>query len=160
MNAIDLLHQQHLEVESLFKQCVRATDATDKLRCVLQLADALTVHARIEEDFFYPACREAGLTVEVDEAVVEHADAKEMIAELLNLDPDDDAFDELLIELKDAVLYHVQVEEEPTLFPVVQERLDAERLDELGGLMEAEAGELSSEPEPRMHVFEELEAPL
>ncbi|HYM47303.1 MAG TPA: hemerythrin domain-containing protein [Burkholderiaceae bacterium] len=54
----------------------------------------LTVHTQVEEEIFYPASREV-LDEEdlVDEAIVEHASAKDLIAQLADMPPDDDLYD-------------------------------------------------------------------
>lgn len=62
MNAIDLLKPQHREVNQLFEQIGELEgekDAGERLELVNQVADALAVHARIEEEIFYPACKRA-----------------------------------------------------------------------------------------------------
>src|SRR5579864_315868 len=74
--AIDLLSKDHDEVEKLFKQFQKTSrDGGRKMEIVKQICTALTVHAEIEEEIFYPAVREAlGEKGEgmMDEAAVEH----------------------------------------------------------------------------------------
>src|SRR5262245_27605369 len=55
VRATDLLRQQHRMVDELFEECEHATRRR-AMQCFAELADALTIHARIEEQIFYPAC--------------------------------------------------------------------------------------------------------
>ena len=48
----------------------------------------LTAHATAEEEIFYPAAREAGIEADLlDEAEVEHASAKDLIAQIRAMTP-------------------------------------------------------------------------
>ena len=55
MNAIKMLKQQHREVEKLFKQLEAAKSAGPRTKTFNEIADALAIHATIEERHFYPA---------------------------------------------------------------------------------------------------------
>src|SRR5690348_12645025 len=73
MNAIDLLKQQHREVEELFAKIEKTDAEPEKARLFRELASKLVGHDGIEREIFYPACEEAlGLTDELGEALVEH----------------------------------------------------------------------------------------
>lgn len=77
----------------------------------------LTVHTKIEEEIFYPAAREAGLDVDMlDEALIEHASAKELIAQIQAGKPGDEFFDAKVKVLSDYVEHHV-IEEHTEMFP-------------------------------------------
>ena len=66
-----------------------------KTKLVAKICQALKVHTRIEEEIFYPAMRAASKDAEdmVDEAVVEHASAKDLIAQLEAMGPEEDLYD-------------------------------------------------------------------
>jgi hemerythrin-like domain-containing protein len=89
----------------------------------------LTVHTQIEEDIFYPAVREAIEKAElIDEAIVEHASAKQLIAEIEEMDANDELYDAKVKVLGEQVRHHVE-EEEDELFPEVESsELDLEAL--------------------------------
>ena len=83
-----------------------------------QICQMLTVHATIEEELFYPAAREAlGEDADlVDEADIEHASAKELIAQIEGSSPEDDHFDARVKVLGEYIDHHVK-EEEGEMFP-------------------------------------------
>ena len=125
VDAITLLVADHDEVKEMFIdyfELVRG-DGTDAERADLadQICQALTVHAAIEEEIFYPAARNAlanpGL---IDEAEEEHAQAEALIEQLQDMDASDDLFDNTVQKLQDVVEHHVQ-EEEQALFAQVRE---------------------------------------
>ena len=77
----------------------------------------LTAHATIEEEIFYPAARDAGVEGDLlDEAEVEHASAKDLIAQIRSMSPDDDLYDAKVKVLGEYVDHHVR-EEEDEMFP-------------------------------------------
>lgn len=59
MSAIDLLEEDHREVEDLFDKYEELKDASDKNELAVKICMALQVHTQIEEEIFYPAAREA-----------------------------------------------------------------------------------------------------
>jgi hemerythrin superfamily protein len=132
-DAITLLMADHDEVEALFKKFQKAKDGdSGKTQIVQQICMALTVHAEIEEDIFYPAARDAlaekGEDM-LDEAEVEHASIKSLVEQLKNAEPDEDMYDAKVKVLCEYVTHHVK-EEEGEMFPKLKKaKLD---LDELG----------------------------
>jgi hemerythrin superfamily protein len=123
-DAITLLEGQHREVEAMFKKFEELGDRAkaSKKKIADQVCTALTLHAQIEEEIFYPATREASKETEdmVDEAVVEHASAKDLIAQILDMDPEDDLYDAKVKVLSEMIEHHVE-EEEKEMFPKVRE---------------------------------------
>jgi iron-sulfur cluster repair protein YtfE (RIC family) len=134
-DAITLLISDHDEVQELFDTYdqLAGDEESDAEKAALaaHLCGLLTVHMTIEEEIFYPAVR-AGLEQPemIDEAEVEHAAAKDLIAQILAMEPSDDLFDAKVKVLGEQVAHHVE-EEEDELFPAVQEsRLDLDTLGE------------------------------
>jgi hemerythrin superfamily protein len=133
-DAIKLLMTDHREVEALFKKFESTKDDTSaKADIVAQICEALSVHAEIEEEIFYPAAREA-LSEEgedlVDEAEVEHESIKSLVDWLEDAEPGDVHYDAKVKVLMEYVKHHVR-EEENELFPKVK-KTDLD-LDNLGG---------------------------
>src|SRR5262245_23019244 len=60
-DAIALLKADHREVESWFEQFEKSRSETKKKKLADQICTALKAHTEIEEEIFYPACREAGI---------------------------------------------------------------------------------------------------
>jgi hemerythrin-like domain-containing protein len=146
-DAIKLLTSDHREVKALFQQYQEMVDHDaadeDKHPIAQQICLMLTVHAQIEEEIFYPAARDAIKEEDlVDEATVEHATAKDLIAQLEASDPSDDMFDAKVKVLGEYIDHHVK-EEESEMFP--QARKAKMDLATLGEEMSARKGELMQE---------------
>jgi hypothetical protein len=113
-SAIEMLKQDHRKVEGLFEQFEQAGDEQQKERLVEQICSELIVHTRLEEEIFYPACREAGVDDEkMDESQVEHDGAKMLINDLLGADSDMPYFEAKVSVLKEMIKHHVEEEEQP-----------------------------------------------
>ncbi len=123
-DAIALLEKDHAEVKSKFKQYEKLVDADasddQKKTLALDICAALTAHATVEEELFYPAARDV-LDEEdlVDEATVEHASAKDLIAQIQAMNPSDDLYDAKVKVLGEYIEHHVK-EEENEMFPKVR----------------------------------------
>jgi len=150
VDAIELLKGQHQEVNALFKKIEKAEE-DEKQDLFDQLADALAVHTAIEEKHFYPATRNARTEELLQEAVEEHLSAKRVIADLLEMSPEDPQFEAKVSLLKEQIEHHVE-EEENELFPKVRETLKKEELEDLGVVMEDLAEELKASGVPRESV--------
>jgi hemerythrin superfamily protein len=122
-DAIALLTADHRQVSAMFKQYEELGERAkaSKKKLADQICTALRVHTQIEEEIFYPAVREASKDLEdlVDEAVVEHASAKDLIGQVEAMDPEDDLYDAKVKVLGEQVEHHVE-EEEKEMFPKVR----------------------------------------
>jgi hemerythrin-like domain-containing protein len=154
MSAIDLLESQHREVDKLFKEMEKASNPEDKEALFEDLADKLAIHAKIEEQFFYPAVQEKKTEDMVLEAFVEHTSIKRLLADLLQADPADAAFDAQIKVLKEQVEHHVE-EEEGELFPAAKKVLSRDELMAMAQEMMAVQADLE-DAEPRNDIPEEL----
>jgi len=128
-DAIQLLKSDHREVQQLFDQFEKAR-APKQQQLAEQICRMLAVHAQIEEEIFYPAAREALRDADlVDEAEVEHASAKDLIAQIEDA-AGDDKFEARVKVLGEYVRHHVK-EEESEMFKQLQGRkLDLQALGE------------------------------
>ena len=125
-SAIELLKRDHDEVDAMFRQFEDMKDDGDaaaKESLVEKICDALTVHAQIEEEIFYPAARRALHEEEgkelLDEAAVEHQTLKDLVGRLESAPIDDPLYDAGVKVLSEYVKHHVR-EEENELFPKVR----------------------------------------
>jgi hemerythrin superfamily protein len=116
-DACSLLDTDHRNVKKMFKEYEelthsRAASVQQKKRELAnQICMELTVHAQIEEEIFYPALREAlSETDLLDEAEVEHASAKDLIAQIEGAADVDDMFDAKVIVLGEYIDHHVKEE--------------------------------------------------
>lgn len=114
-SAIAALKQDHRRVEGLFSQFESATDEHRKQDLIAQICNELNIHTRLEEEIFYPACREAIDDEDImDEAQVEHDAAKLLIADLVaNMGEDDPYCDAKVKLLSEQIKHHVAEEEKP-----------------------------------------------
>ncbi|MFG1642735.1 hemerythrin domain-containing protein [Amycolatopsis sp. NPDC049252] len=137
-DAIVLLKEDHQTVEKLFKQFEKAGDNAfqEKRKLVDAMIEELTTHTYIEEEIFYPMAREAVPETRdhVLESVEEHHVMVWLMAELVDLDPEDETFDAKVTVLTENVRHHVE-EEEDEWFPEVRKALGRKRLQEVGQRM-------------------------
>jgi len=138
-DAIVLLKTEHKDVEKLFKQFEKLGDGAVKTKrdVVDKIIAALSNHAAIEEQHFYPAVREQAPDIADDvlEGLEEHHIVKWTLSELENLAPDAERFDAKVKVLIESVRHHVE-EEEGEMFPKVRDAIGRKELRELGDLME------------------------
>jgi hemerythrin superfamily protein len=132
-DALSVLAQDHEKVEKLFSRFEKLKEGRghddEKGDIVREACEALTVHARVEEEIFYPAVRKAIKDDDLmDEATVEHAGAKDLIAQLRSMRPGEDLFDAKFTVLIENVRHHIK-EEEGEMFPKVKKSsLDLEKI--------------------------------
>ncbi|RZI84104.1 MAG: hemerythrin domain-containing protein [Rubrivivax sp.] len=146
-DAIKLLTTDHKEVKALFKEYEKLVkkEAGDEEKQAIaqQICTMLTVHATIEEEIFYPAAREAIKEEDlVDEATVEHATAKDLIAQIEGMSPGEELYDAKVTVLGEYIEHHVQEEEKELFVQVKKTDLD---LVELGSEMATRKEELLAE---------------
>jgi hemerythrin superfamily protein len=121
-DALAMLIADHKEVKALFEQFDGLSDRSkvNKKKIADQICLELTVHAEIEEQIFYPAVRGPIKDDDLmDEALVEHTSAKELIAQIREMDPGDDLYDAKVKVLSEQIDHHVE-EEEGEMFPRVR----------------------------------------
>jgi hemerythrin superfamily protein len=159
MDAIEMLEQQHREVEAMFKKYDELGDKAtkSKLRLLEQIADALAMHATIEEKDFYPAVKAKRTEDILLESLEEHLGIKRVIADLLKTDAADETFDAKVKVLNEQVEHHVK-EERTDLFPKVKKLLDKAELTAIAGTMQTRMKKLEAKGDPRKDVPKETKA--
>jgi hypothetical protein len=116
-DAIAILQADHREVEQLFEQFEAANADSIKRDLAISICVALKVHARLEEELFYPAAYQALRDKSlIQEAQVEHASAKDLIAQIEAGAPGEAFYDARVNVLAEYIDHHV-TEEEEEIFP-------------------------------------------
>lgn len=139
VDAIDLLKKDHDEVDALFNDYELLTegelDKGDRRELLSRICGMLMVHAMIEEEIFYPAARKAKVASDLlNEPQVEHASAKELIAQIGATNVGDPLYDAKVKVLGEYIRHHVK-EEENEMFPKCRE--STMDLAEIGAQLEA-----------------------
>jgi hypothetical protein len=163
-DAIALLKADHRKVEDLFDTFESANGASKKQGLVKQICTELTVHAMIEEEIFYPACRGKVEDDLLDEAFVEHDGAKVLIAELEGSGPDEAFYDAKVKVLSEEIQHHVHEEEQRSKGLFAQAKAAGLDMNELGRQLATRKAELMREfkaeglsaPETRTFTGHEL----
>jgi hemerythrin-like domain-containing protein len=130
-DAIQLLRADHRKVQDLFDQFEKARGDDRKAELAHEICTELKVHAQIEEEIFYPAARAVLKDQDlIDEAAVEHASAKDLIAQIEQSQTGDELFDAKVTVLGEYIKHHVK-EEHNELFPKLKKtKLDLKSLGE------------------------------
>ena len=122
-DACDLLDTDHKNVKKMFKEYESLmesrgkTVAQKKMDLARQICTELTVHAQVEEEIFYPALRNVLKDTDMlAEAEVEHASAKDLIAQIEAAGEADEMFDAKVTVLGEYIDHHVK-EERNEIFP-------------------------------------------
>jgi hypothetical protein len=111
-DAVSLLKADHRKVEQIFAQYEQTEDEDQKAKLAHQVCIELIVHTKLEEEIFYPACREKQVDDDLlNEAQVEHDGAKVLIADLLQGSPSDEYYDAKVKTLSEYITHHVGEEE-------------------------------------------------
>jgi hemerythrin superfamily protein len=157
MDAIELLISQHRSMETLLGSVLQAAEPDAQRKLYAEAADQLTMHITAEEQLFYPAVK--GMRTEdiLLESLEEHLSLKRLMADLLQLAPQDQAFEPKFKVLKEQAEHHHK-EEEEHLFPKVAKLMDAGRREELGCDMIALQTRMKLEGRPRDAVAGETRA--
>jgi hemerythrin superfamily protein len=156
-DAIALLKADHRKAEGLFEKYEKSRGK--KAELAKQICQELVVHAILEEELFYPACREAGVEEDImNEAAVEHDSAKLLIGELMSGAPEDDFYDAKVSVLAEQIKHHVE-EEEKRGGVMTQAKSSGLDVKALGAQIAARKKELLAQiessglPEPEMRTM-------
>lgn len=123
-DAIKLLMADHKKVKRAFKEFeeLGGKAFVKKKKLADEICSELLVHAQVEEEIFYPLfvkklSKEKPLA---NEALVEHASAKELIAQIQAMKGDEELFDAKVKVLSEYINHHVK-EEEKEMFPLMRD---------------------------------------
>jgi hypothetical protein len=115
-DAIALLEKDHREVEAMFEKFEKLESKAEKAQLAAKICMALTVHTTIEEELLYPPAHKKIEHDLVDEAIVEHNGAKQLIAEIEAMKPSEHLYDAKVKVLSEYIKHHVK-EERDEMFP-------------------------------------------
>ncbi|HZQ63264.1 MAG TPA: hemerythrin domain-containing protein [Casimicrobiaceae bacterium] len=124
--------QDHREVQKMFRKAERMDGGDRALQEIVEAAcAALTLHAEIEEQVFYPAIQEQSSEQDlVQEALVEHESAKQLIAQLEAIGPDDERYKATFKVLGEYVNHHIQEEESRIFRAARRAKIDLDAIGE------------------------------
>jgi hemerythrin-like domain-containing protein len=138
MNALTLLEDDHKDIKKLLEKGDETTERAVKTRASLlhEIGVKLTAHEKIEEDIFYPALKEHPKAKDIVlEGYQEHHVVDLLMAELKDLDENDEKWGAKFSVMKENIEHHIE-EEEGEMFTKARAAFSAEELSELGERME------------------------
>ena len=163
MDAVALLKTDHRTVEDLFAQFEKASGDGKKQKLAMQICAELTVHAKIEEEIFYPACEGKVEEDLIKEAYVEHDGAKVLISEIESGTPSDEYYDAKVKVLQEQIEHHVEEEERRMEGMFAQARKAGLDMDALGEELAKRKAQLMAEikanglPKPQLAAMTEVQ---
>lgn len=156
VDAINMLKQDHRNVEKLFQGWQRATNADLQFGICQEICSELEMHTAIEEQCFYPGIRSlAGLEDMIDESYQEHGQVKQLCGEIRAMSAGQAQLRSMMTELKQAVEHHVK-EEESELFPKVRETCDQQWLLGVGQAMQQQKSQMQAQAPTEQRIHEDV----
>ena len=149
MDIIELLTNDHSEVNQLFGRFSRSSKPETMSELARNIIHDLSVHAAVEEQFVYPVVRakvENGSAL-VDHGIEEHQEVKRLLAELEKGDPSSAGFAQTMDKVVESVKEHVS-EEEGDVLPALRAATDADFRDKLGSVVERAKSVVPTHPHP------------
>lgn len=118
VDPIQALTRDHDMVRKLADTYLNSSDMEVKKQSAIQLLQAIHTHSRLEESIFYPnvRCLDDNLVRHFEQ---DHLKVDDLLASLQGMQPDEPRAEPLMREMLNAVLGHID-EEEQQLFPRLQ----------------------------------------
>ena len=131
MNAIEFIKKDHRRIEELFENFLAAEAEMTQEDLFQEIETGLSAHSEMEEEVFYPALK--GISPDkIDEALKEHAQVKELLADLPAADLSEEGFESRFQRLVKDVRHHVKEEEaHGGVLEIAAESLGADQLNEM-----------------------------
>jgi hemerythrin superfamily protein len=128
MNVIEFIKQDHRRIEELFENFLDAESDMTQEDLFQEIETGLSAHSEMEEQVLYPALKDIAPD-KVHEALKDHAEVKELLADLLDADLGENDFESSFQKLVQDVRQHVKEEEAPGgVLELAAESLSAEQL--------------------------------
>ena len=144
-DAIALLKEDHRKVEELFSEFESAKGDGRKQKLAEEICLELSVHAKIEEEIFYPACEGKVDEDLLKESYVEHDGAKVLIAQIIGGGPDDEFYEAKVKVLEEEIEHHVEEDEKRMEGRFAQARKAGLDMDALGEELASRKQQLTEE---------------
>ena len=143
--ATELIQTDHAMVLALYHKLHPRTAPKVRAALARRICTALEIHAKLEEEIFYPALHEARIeSPALNKSVAEHEQMRMLIDRVRSFEGQSDAQHEALTDLLNAVLHHV-ADEETIVLPAAEKMLAPQRLAALCAQMRARRMELAGE---------------
>jgi hemerythrin superfamily protein len=149
MDIIDLLVQDHHEVNGLFGRFKQSSKSETQSELAQEIVRELSIHAAIEEQFVYPLVRRKvdGGDELADHAIEEHQEVKSLLADIEKLSPEQADFAKKMEQVMSSVTEHVE-EEEGDLLPKLKDVTAEDTRDKVGSLAEKAKSLVPTHPHP------------
>ena len=135
MDAIEMIKQDHRRIEELFDKFFETESETTQENLFQQIESGLTAHSDMEEQVLYERVKTFAKD-EVEKALKEHMQVKELLGDLLDMDINEEGFESRFNLLQEDVLNHVQEEEgSGGLLEIVRQHFDENELNEMAAQM-------------------------
>ena len=136
MNAIEMIKQDHRRIDALFTKFLETESDMTQEQLFQEIETGLNTHAEMEEHVLYPALKPLAED-KIDEALQEHTEVKELLAEVLDVDLDEDEFESHFNKLMEDVRHHVEEEESPNgILELARKNFDETKLSEMAAEMQ------------------------
>jgi len=148
MKVTEVLRQAHQRFRALFAEHLGSAGPDRRREIFRTLKEDLQIHARVEEEFFYPAVvrvRSQEARAVVRDGLKEHQILEGLLAEIDQMDAGDHRYGERFRALQENVECHLR-EEEDHIFAQAVSHLSEARLEKIGSEMEARKKELRALP--------------
>jgi hemerythrin superfamily protein len=157
LDVVALLTRQHRHLEQMLDALVEAEADTECQRLFAAAADELAVHVSAEEQVFYPAVSAERTEDILLESLEEHLSLKRLVADLLDMDPNDATWGAKAKVLQEQTEHHHR-EEEEHLFPKVRALLSEDRRMAVGREVKAHEHDLRARGKPRLLMGERTDS--
>lgn len=116
---LEALKADHAFVRQLLARYTTTHDMRVKEEAGPRILELLEMHANIEETVFYPTVHQLDPSL-VNHSEQEHQEARQLMEQLKGMQVGSAGYDQTMVQLRDAIMHHVQSEEQ-NLFPKVQQ---------------------------------------
>ena len=139
---IVLIKEEHQRFRELFDRA-ESVEGDALIGLSGEIGARLLIHMEIEEDILYPALKEVINVEEVDEGIVEHQVARNLILDITRMTGREEMFKSKVHVLGEETMHHID-EEDSKLFEDAKEAWKQGRIDlvELGQQLSARCKEL------------------
>lgn len=116
---VEALLRDHDTVRKLADSYLNSQDTQVKKQAATQILQLLETHSKLEESVFYPAVRNVDTSM-VGHFEQEHQKADDLLESLKSMSMDDPQAEQMMRQLLDMTMHHIQ-EEENEFFPKVEQ---------------------------------------